>query len=584
MISTNGYLRPFYGWYLWGNWDCEGQSHWGGFDFLPCDDIPEYEPVCGPCYQHKHFLDEGQAAAPDNTIAPWWNDWRPDVAGSVRYGRLGAGTSDDRFVVSWDNVAGPGGQGRYAFQVKLFKNGRFEFHYQTVVDASGGVPSDYGRQGSCGYQPRRGAHYGDSVFFCEGVTTSTCPSVPLVDASALRFDPDTTQRPEAGIGDPDIPDIVEDFAPDIYMDWSSNGTCDTAITNVNFDGDFCGANNEDPQSSSCGTAPYPTAAPLSHVYYSLSETQTHYFIGYYFYHIEDCNTFGHEHDLEGVNIVVRKDMMRIQAAFTNAHGEKVDYVPIYSEAAINHTSPNYGSDHTRHLSFIPKHWPSPHSRLAVGVEARTHVVWGRWDERCILGTHGAPSGCSSEKGGDGVILSYDREDPTPRNAALLPRPPYPAWQTTTYKLLPVDDLLARAANGASSGDTCVTGQELYRWNNSPWEEYHHYGDTFNSCGDDNGNLPWIWGRDVALVLGHTCEPDGAAPTKRAPNVLADAATIFTYLFSIPGLTPPDTSWENGWHWTSGGAILVSDGYDSNPYQQIDKDCCTYNEDPFLCYN
>ena len=63
------------------------------------------------------------------------------------------------------------------------------------------------------------------------------------------------------------------------------------------------------------------------VYYSLVETHSHYFLLYSIYHaLDQKSPFGHEHDMENVQVVVRKSGEVVEYVTTNAHHAYFYYV------------------------------------------------------------------------------------------------------------------------------------------------------------------------------------------------------------------------------------------------------------------
>jgi len=89
----------------------------------------------------------GSTAAPGPMIAPLWDDWNPVAAGSVYTGLVGSA-----FVVEWYGMYhyGQSTGASYTFQLKLFQDGRIEFHYGNMA---GGVTSyDYGKSATVGIQ------------------------------------------------------------------------------------------------------------------------------------------------------------------------------------------------------------------------------------------------------------------------------------------------------------------------------------------------------------------------------------------------------------------------------------------------
>lgn len=64
------------------------------------------------------------------------------------------------------------------------------------------------------------------------------------------------------------------------------------------------------------------------VYFSVIESDTHFYINYFLYHAVDTNTTWHQHDTEGLWMVVRKDsspMGVLEGVVTNAHGRPMIY-------------------------------------------------------------------------------------------------------------------------------------------------------------------------------------------------------------------------------------------------------------------
>ncbi|HTM19364.1 MAG TPA: hypothetical protein VL172_02615 [Kofleriaceae bacterium] len=89
----------------------------------------------------------GSSAAPGPVIAPLWDDWSPAAAGSIYYGASGSA-----FVVEWWGVyhyTQTTGSS-YTFELKLFADGRIEFHYGNMV--GGSASWDYGASATIGLQ------------------------------------------------------------------------------------------------------------------------------------------------------------------------------------------------------------------------------------------------------------------------------------------------------------------------------------------------------------------------------------------------------------------------------------------------
>lgn len=98
--------------------------------------------------------------------------------------------------------------------------------------------------------------------------------------------------------------LAEWYSPVIYQDLVCTIYGDY-ITRINYDGDYIGNNNWDNLGHPHKARPLP-----AFVYYSVIETETHYFICYALFHPADdfhCHVFSHENDLEGIVVCVFKD-------------------------------------------------------------------------------------------------------------------------------------------------------------------------------------------------------------------------------------------------------------------------------------
>lgn len=111
------------------------------------------------------------------------------------------------------------------------------------------------------------------------------------------------------------------WSPILYQDVGDNPEGDIP-TLVNFDGDWVGTNNWEniPQYGKGKKALYPRS------YWSLVESETHYFIGYnlfYATHDPDGTLGDHENDMEGMMLVIRKSGVARKdgSIVTNASGE-----------------------------------------------------------------------------------------------------------------------------------------------------------------------------------------------------------------------------------------------------------------------
>ena len=116
---------------------------------------------------------------------------------------------------------------------------------------------------------------------------------------------------------PSYEELAHHYAPVIRQGTASD---QDFITALDFDGDWIGNNNWENQ---------PTGDLSAYVYYSVVETETHWFLFYSLFHPRDytgdpCEDTGgcHENDMESIQIVVAKDgipLGRLQTVQTLAH-------------------------------------------------------------------------------------------------------------------------------------------------------------------------------------------------------------------------------------------------------------------------
>ena len=235
-------------------------------------------------------------------------------------------------------------------------------------------------------------------------------------------------------------DLAFHYAPVIYQ---GAATDQDFITRVNFDGDWVSNNNWENQ---------PTGDLSAYVYYSVIETETHWFIFYSLYHPRDyekhpCEQGGcHENDLESIQLAVFKDGSRyghLQAMETLAHGNIFLY-PVDSEVGDGYLK----ADGT--VVFEGE-------RPVVYVETYGH------------GIHGRPRGL---EGGRIVYrVGHKAERPRSLNDAV------------TYALLPIYEELWSRRDSVGAGKT-FDKMFFYGPNRIPAA---FDGDTW---GKDKANTPW----------------------------------------------------------------------------------------------
>jgi hypothetical protein len=475
--------------------------------------------ACGDCYAISDLAPEATAALPDYTIAPWWADWDPSSEGDIYYGLVNDGAS---FVVEWWYVrafgAAPGQT--YAFSLELFRDGRFKFRYMTVN--RGFTSRDNGNIASIGYQGRVMARFGEHMLFTNG-TGGT-----LADSTAFEYTRASDNLNTALFNiDASVPDIVERWAPVIWADYDQGEARCDEMTSVNFDGDMNGANNA--SSSDNGSIQMPAV-----VYYSLVEGVSHYFIGYYFYHAYDCTNFfeQHNHDWEGVTLAVHRTTGALDAVLTNIHGKEIPYHSLF-DTSMSNVDHFIGWDETDdpYFTYFSMWAPTPGAfdTVGVGIESGTHATWGRWHNRCVIGTEGTTLHCDDSHGGDGIVYTYAGITDTVRSVAS-----HPNWFTngrTRYALRPLTDLYNTAlqASGTGCGSTALYACQPQ---GRPWDQMN--------AASPAGDLPWVWGE-----MGTT------TTTCTDKNLIMQPGYIFSKYFVWPAdrLNACQYSW-NGFQFST----------------------------------
>ena len=214
-------------------------------------------------------------------------------------------------------------------------------------------------------------------------------------------------------------------------------------------------------------------------------------------------------------MAVNRSTGALDAVLTNVHGNEIPYRSPFDPliATVPHTT-DYGDAPT----FTPftvqdAGLGTTYDTLGVGIEAGTHAVWGRWHNKCVVGRVGSPSGCDDSHGGDGVVYVYGSVGTEPTYF-----PQYPNWfdARKSYELRPIRDLFNLAMHPLFCGQDQATALYACRDRGRPW-------DIMNSAGDDEGDLPWVWGLNG--VVGGAC---------REPNMLLFPGYLFWGYFRWPG--------------------------------------------------
>ena len=265
--------------------------------------------------------------------------------------------------------------------------------------------------------------------------------------------------------------LAEHYAPVWYQDTDSRNYKADYITRYDFDGDTRSDNNWNNLDSK-------SADLRAVIYYSVVETESHYFVLYTDFHPRDwaksCSTYlipgyqpCHENDMEGAMVVVRKvdgePFGRFEVLYTEAHNA----LHIYSnEPSVARRS---GRLESVEVTFEDKTHPELY------VESKGHGV-------CAL-LHEASSHCQRGvadprefDGGDGLVYRYKGRAEAPRSGND---------RDVGYALRPLGPLWKRRADICDGGCT-FDGEMRYAGMT--------LGLAFDGDdhGDDKANPPWAW--------------------------------------------------------------------------------------------
>jgi hypothetical protein len=292
------------------------------------------------------------------------------------------------------------------------------------------------------------------------ILTASLLVAPLILATGCAMEQDlggasaTTEKIGAASDTSVVYDaLARHWAPRFYQDTDSTEYKSEYLTKINFDGDYNSKNNWESMDA-FSTVP-------AYVYYSVVESETHFFLGYYTFHPRDwCDSDDlfcgeHENDLEGVLLVVRNDgasggMGSLVAAFTEAHGQIYQYA-----YAGGLTTGSDNIDGTLTLS-------GSHPRFFI--EAKGHGVFN------------CDSRCTSAPGGDGIVYTVGDVAESPASGSGN-------WtRVHTYQLIAFDETTGDQGLWARRNDVCDTCT-FGSWG-------HMRGDGLDS--QNSATMPWSW--------------------------------------------------------------------------------------------
>ena len=194
-------------------------------------------------------------------------------------------------------------------------------------------------------------------------------------------------------------DLAEAYAPVLYQDTGRDPRADY-LAAVDYDGNWDAADNWE------NLDDYALAGT---VYYALTETKTHYFLFYGFYHPRRSGTFldndseSLENDLSGALLAIRKDGTptgRLELLETVSDGQ---FYPYSNDEAVRPGTESLGGGFPVSENGGPRIYLASRSHGAV---VRAPAVFGEF-----LGEDGGDF-----RGGDGVVYVYTGHGEEPEDA------------------------------------------------------------------------------------------------------------------------------------------------------------------------
>lgn len=235
------------------------------------------------------------------------------------------------------------------------------------------------------------------------------------------------------------------------------------ITAVNYDGDWSCLNNwENLTAGDLGAV----------VYYSVQETDTHYYVGYYFYHPRDDAEIWldrHENDLEGIMLCVPKSaegFLSPEIMYTQGHGNLYFY---FGDGLLDGEKMLAGSIYGGSLTTT--YLDKPHLYIAPN-----GTLYNQGHSVSASGWHFP----YWSVGNSGVRYFYGEEAKKP----LFWNGPFED-NMCSYDLRPLDELWA-FRNGPYDGSSVFGSYGAFDGNN--W-------------GEDSANPPWAWRNKTAYGFG-----------------------------------------------------------------------------------
>ena len=329
-------------------------------------------------------------------------------------------------------------------------------------------------------------------------------AIALLSSGQAAVEPQNQLQFQSAAAKPSYAEIAAHWAPVICQDIDDANMRAEYITRFDYDGDFRGRNNWD----NLDSFDLP-----GYIYYWVTETPTHYFVGYGFFHPRDWHSHRkffdeHENDMEGILLTIRKSgrFGHFQAMVTVAHHHHYSYTdqdaPPQADAfpllSGSRAVRNGREDIDGDVDFVhddfglhPVVYSESEGHGVYGVRGKvsdsppifdsTRVMeWRgvRWTGIGAPRMYAAPTRVYNTSGwDDGIIYHYERTADVPARARVKDKRQLPhRFEVVGYDLLSIKPLWDRR-NDFQSGK----------------ETFEKFG-TFD--GDDGqndaANAPWGW--------------------------------------------------------------------------------------------
>lgn len=283
------------------------------------------------------------------------------------------------------------------------------------------------------------------------------------------------------------------YAPIHYQDVDDSKPKSDYISSINYDGDWRSDNNWN------NVNKFPLSA---HVYYSVVETSTHWFITYAFFHPQDWDDDfeqEHENDMEGLLSVVRKTtgLGKLEAIITVAHTD------FYSYTIANNDYKN-GSQNIDGTITLKKDLAGL-LRPVTCQEAKGHG----------LKAFPYAGDFTGKTGEDGIIYYPSRTKAGIPTSSYDRNVPYKLVSLTTSGGLWSKQLLEASKSSTQS-------LTFNKWGNLKGNSDGGCGDGVTlTCADNSANAPWNW------------DDSDDGDVHSGMLALDPAATVKKY-FTVPG--------------------------------------------------